>query len=69
MTADGITRAYSMKIPVIEADKALCSGNPSCLTLLRSDKKKERHHGTVLTVPTEEAITAIMDIMHKNHII
>lgn len=69
MTADGITRAYSMKIPVIPADITPRSGNSSCLTLLHSNKKKERNHGTVLTVPTEEAITAIMDIMHKNHII
>lgn len=69
MTADGITRAYSMQIPVIEADNALRSEEPSCLTLLHSHKKKERNHGTVLTVPTEEAVTAIMDLMHKNHII
>lgn len=69
MTADGITRAYSMQIPVIEADNAIRSKEPSCLTLLHSHKKKERNHGTVLTVPTEEAVTAIMDLMHKNHII
>lgn len=69
MTADGVTRAYAMEIPVIPACEALNAGEESFVTLLSSCRKKERKRGTVLTVPTEEAISAVMDIMHKNHII
>lgn len=69
MTADGVTRAYAMEIPVIPACEALNAGEESFVTLLSSCLKKERKRGTVLTVPTEEAISAVMDIMHKNHII
>lgn len=69
MTADGVTRAYAMEIPVIPACEDLNAGEESFVTLLSSCLKKERKRGTVLTVPTEEAISAVMDIMHKNHII
>ena len=67
--ADGVTRAYAMEIPVIPACEDLNAGEESFVTLLSSCRKKERKRGTVLTVPTEEAINAVMDIMHKNHII
>lgn len=64
-TAEGITRAYSADIPILPI------GEPAAapVRLLRSYEKKARKRGTVLTCPTEEAVSAIMDTMIRNHIL
>lgn len=69
-TAEGVTRAYSMNIPVLSVGELGLSEEPiASVRLFRSHAKKERKRGTVLTVPTEEAVTAILDTMIKNHIL
>lgn len=68
MTAGGITRAYSMEIPILHFKDGI-DEMISYITLLKSQIRKERSRGTVLTVPTEEAVAAVLGIMRKNHII
>lgn len=69
-TAEGVTRAYSMNISILPVGELKLSDEPiASARLLRSHAKKERKRGTVLTVPTEEAVTAILNTMIKNHIL
>lgn len=67
MTVDNLTRAYAMDIPRLYPAHSF-EFVPH-VTLLRSEIKKERKRKNVLTVPTEEAISAIMSTMVKNHIL
>lgn len=77
MTAEGVTKAYAMEIPVIQTegdadydgDTLSILNKAPYITLLQSHSRKERNRGMVLTGPTEEAVAAIMDTIRKNHII
>ena len=75
MTAQGISRAYREKIPVISVSELLeQNGLPPAeplvkIHILDSRMKKPRERGRVLTVPTAEAVQAMMDLMIKNHIL
>lgn len=75
MTAHGISRAYRAEIPVISVSDLLGqNGLPPAEQLVKiriydSCMKKPRERGRVLTVPTAEAVRAMMDLMIKNHIL
>jgi electron transfer flavoprotein beta subunit len=75
MTAQGISRAYRSEIPVVSVSELLeRSGLPPAEQFIKihihdSHMKKPRERGRVLTVPTAEAVQAMMDLMIKNHIL
>lgn len=75
MTAEGITKAYAEDIPSIEADslaKELGAGTAAELSVIHlrdSYRKKPRERGTLLTVPTAEAVSAIMETLNRSHLL
>lgn len=68
MTADGVTKAYSMQIPAIDLGLQMDELKPRICLLSSSPLPKQRV-SKVLTVSTEEAVAAIMDTMIKNHML
>ena len=71
MNVDGITKAYSIQIPVISVDKILQQKGIKIIKTHQYNctQKESRHLGRVLSVPVDKAINAILELLLENHIL
>lgn len=75
MSVDGIAKAYSVQIPVVSVDEMLnqkgIARARELVKIRRYDTldKKSRKKGRVLTVPVDESIDAIMELLVENHVL